>query len=170
MLDWLVATIPFFKVVHIAAMVLWCGGLLALPLMLARHGPSVLAEDYTMIRHATHITYTVCVTPAAVIAVIAGTWLIFLREAFVPWLFAKLAFVALLVVAHAWIGHIVANVAEEPEQHKPPRAIFPVVAALIPMIVILTLVLAKPAFEWIEFPGWLLSPRGAQLPFDVPNR
>ena len=30
--------------------------------------PAVMAEDYRLIRHSTHITYTLCVTPAAVIA------------------------------------------------------------------------------------------------------
>lgn len=170
MIDWLIATIPIFKVVHIAALVIWCGGLLALPLMLARHNPAVVAEDYRIIRRATHITYTLCVTPAAVIAVIVGTWLIFLREAFVPWLFAKLIFVTLLVVAHVWIGHIVTKVGEEPGFHRPPRPFFPVFAVLLPVIAILTLVLAKPAFDWIVFPDWLLEPRGGQLPFEVPSR
>ncbi len=170
MLDWLISIVPIFKALHIAALVIWCGGLLALPLMLAQHDPTVMAGRYRLIRRATHVTYTLCVTPAAVIAVIAGTWLIFLREAFVPWFFAKLAFVALLVVAHAWIGHILANVAEKPEHHEPPNPVFPVAAAFVPMIVIFTLVLAKPALNWVEFPNWLLEPRGGQLPFDVPSR
>ncbi len=169
MIDWLIASIPLFKIVHIAALVVWCGGLLTLPLMLARHNPNGLADDYRIVRKATHITYTLCVTPAAVIAVIAGTWLIFLREAFVPWLFAKLVFVALLVVAHAWIGHIVVKIAEEPDDHRPPRPIFPLFAVLIPVIAVLTLVLAKPAFDGITFPDWLLEPRGGQLPFEVPS-
>lgn len=170
MLDWLTSTIPILKVVHIAALIMWCGGLLTLPMMLARHDPAVMADDYRLIRHATHITYTLCVTPAAVIAVIAGTWLVFLREAFVPWFFAKLAFVALLVLAHVWIGHIVAKIAESPTYHTPPRPALPIIAGLIPMLVILTLVLAKPTFDWVVFPDWLLTPRGGQLPFDVPSR
>ena len=101
---------------------------------------------------------------------IAGTWLIFLREAFVPWLFAKLAFVALLVMVHAWIGHILAKTGEEPGKDNPPHPLLPVTAVLLPLTVILTLVLAKPAFDWIEFPGWLLEPRGGQLPFEIPSR
>ncbi len=170
MTDWLFATIPVFKVVHIAALLMWCGGLLALPLMLSRHGPAVTAEHYLLIRRATHITYTFCVTPAAVIAVIAGTWLIFLREAFVPWLFAKLAVVALLVMAHAWIGHILVKTGEAPGRGKPPQPLVPVAAVLVPVIVILTLVLAKPALNWVEFPDWLLEPLGRQLPFEIPSR
>ena len=90
MVEWLLRAIPIFKSVHIAALAIWCGGLLVLPLMLARHRPALVSEEYRLVRRATHVTYTLCVTPAAVIAVITGTWLIFLREAFVPWLFAKL--------------------------------------------------------------------------------
>nr|WP_255564211.1 cbb3-type cytochrome c oxidase subunit I [Mameliella sp. CS4] len=95
MIDWILSTVPVVKLVHIAGLSLWCGGLLVLPIMLARHDPAVVAEDYRIIRHATHMTYTMVVTPAAVLTVIAGTWLIVLREVFVPWLYAKLLFVAL---------------------------------------------------------------------------
>ncbi|WP_069300433.1 CopD family protein [Neptunicoccus sediminis] len=169
MVEWIFATIPLFKVVHIAALLTWCGGLLALPMMLARHDPSVLAVDYRRIRHATHNVYTLVVTPAAVAAVIAGTWLIFLRGVFVPWFFAKLLFVVLLVVAHVWIGHIVVKVAELPEHHKPPHPVLPLVAVSVPVVAILILVLAKPVFDGIGFPDWLLEPRGGQLPFEVPS-
>lgn len=170
MVEWLLRAIPIFKSVHIAALAIWCGGLLVLPLMLARHRPALVSEEYRLVRRATHVTYTLCVTPAAVIAVITGTWLIFLREAFVPWLFAKLVFVALLVVVHAWFGDHVARVAEAPENHRPPDPALALTAAFLPMIAILTLVLAKPALDWVVFPGWLLEPRGGQMPFEVPSR
>lgn len=167
---WLLALIPIFKVVHIAALVMWCGGLLVLPLMLSRHDPAVLPDDYTHIRRASHIAYTLCVTPAAVVAVIAGTWLIFLRDACVPWFYAKLAFVSLLVAVHAWLGHILTRIAEEPGTHRPPAPALPVAAVLVPVIAVLFLVLAKPTLGWVAFPDWLLAPRGGQLPFDVPSR
>ncbi|MFN3661872.1 CopD family protein [Yoonia sp.] len=170
MIDWLIALIPIFKFAHIAALLVWCGGLLILPVMLARHDPSILPGDYTHIRHATHTIYTACVTPAAVIAVIAGTWLIFLREVFVPWFYVKLVFVALLIAAHAWIGHVLTKIGEDPDTHTPPEPGLPVLAVLAPIIAILFLVLAKPYLGWLAFPDWLLSPQGGQLPFDVPSR
>ncbi|MBM9593404.1 CopD family protein [Roseitranquillus sediminis] len=170
MIDWLRDTIPIFKAFHIAALCIWCGGLLALPLMLSRHDPAVAQDDYRRIRRATHLTYTTCVTPAAVVAVVAGTWLIFLREAFVPWLYAKLLFVALLVAAHAWIGHIMVEVAETPGRDTPPRPLLPVVAILLPVLAILVLVLGKPDLDWIELPQWLREPHGGHFPFDVPRR
>ncbi|CUH11376.1 putative membrane protein [Jannaschia seosinensis] len=170
MIDWILGTVPLFKGVHIAALSIWCGGLLALPLMLTRHDPAITQDDYRRIRRATHLTYTVCVTPAAVIAVIAGTWLIFMREAFVPWLYAKLVFVALLVAAHAWVGHILVDVAETPGRSRPPAPYLPVAAILVPVLGILVLVLGKPDLGWVSFPQWLLEPYGGQFPFDVPRR
>lgn len=169
MVDWLLPAIPVFKAVHIAALAIWCAGLLVLPLMLARHDPALPAAEFRVIRRACHVTYTLCATPAAVIAVIAGTWLIFLRETFVPWLFAKLAVVALLVAVHAWIGHVLEREADRPAPLM-PHPFVPVALSLALMIAILTLVLAKPALGWIVFPDWLLQPRGGQLPFDVPSR
>lgn len=166
----LTGAVPLFKAVHIAALVIWCGGLIALPLMLSQHDPAVSAKDYDIIRRATHHAYTLCVTPAAVIAVIAGTWLIFLREVFTPWLYAKLAFVALLVVAHAFVGHVLANVAEEPGEHTPPRPWLPIGTIFVPILAILVLVLAKPDLSFITFPEWLSEPRGGHLLFDVPSR
>ena len=74
MIDWHTILVALFKGVHIAALMLWCGGLLALPLMLSRHDPAVTPDDYRRIRSATHTTYAIIVTPAAIIAAVAGTW------------------------------------------------------------------------------------------------
>lgn len=167
---WYPVLITLFKSVHIAALTLWCAGLLALPLMLSRHDPAAKPEDYDSIRRATHTTYAILVTPAAVVAVVAGTWLIFLREAFVPWLYAKLLFVAALAAAHAWVGHLVVQVAEKPEKHIPPRSYLPITAVGIPVIAIILLVLGKPDLKDFPLPDWLLQPRGGQLLFDVPKR
>jgi protoporphyrinogen IX oxidase len=168
--EWLPGIVTLLKTVHIAALILWCGGLLALPLMLSRHDPAVTQDDYRRIRRATHLTYTICATPAAVIAVVAGTWLIFFREVFVPWLYAKLLFVAALVAAHAWIGHILVQVAEKPGRHRPLEPYLPMACVLVPVLAILVLVLGKPDFSWITFPDWLREPRGNQVLFDVPRR
>ena len=41
MIPWLEGAIPYLKALHIAALVIWCAGLFALPLMLARHDPAL---------------------------------------------------------------------------------------------------------------------------------
>lgn len=170
MIEWLLTTIPLWKALHLSMLIVWCGGLIVLPLMLARHDPAISASDYALIRHSTHLTYTMVVTPAAVLAVIAGTWLIFLREVFVPWLFGKLVFVALLLVLHAWIGHIIVSIAEEPGRHKAPNPYIPAGGVIACALSILILVLGKPDLGWLSFPDWLSTPRGGHLPFEVPSR
>ncbi len=170
MIDWLIGTVPLFKAVHIAMLAIWAAGLAALPLMLTRHDPVIGQSDYDRIRRYTHMTYTLCVTPAAVIAVITGTWLIFLREVFVPWMFLKLAFVALMLAFHGWVGHTIVTVAETAGHHQPPSPALALLLLMVPVIAILFLVLAKPDLGWIAFPDWLTEPRGGQFPFDVPRR
>jgi len=170
MTDWLVGLIPHLKAVHIASLAIWCAGLFSLPLMLARHEPAVGQADYARIRRASHYSYTLLVTPAAVLAIISGTSLIFLREAYVLWLFAKLVFVALLVVFHAWVGYVLVTVAETEGTHRPPEPTVPLLLLLVPVVVILVLVLGKPDLGQIAMPDWLMQPLGRQFPFDVPRR
>jgi len=161
--------VPLFKAVHILALLFWCGGLLALPLMASRHDVTRSPVVFARVRMGTHLAYTLAITPAAVIAVVAGTWLLFFRETFVPWFYAKLVLVALLVIVHAWIGRLVLTEVEHPEPARVGAADWPVLAVLILVLGILVLVLAKPDLGGIAFPDWLTEPRGRQLPFDVPS-
>ena len=161
--------IPHLKALHIVMLGLWCAGLFALPFMLARHDPAISQSDYARIRRATHYGYAFVITPAAVIAIASGTLLIFLREVFVLWMFAKLVFVALLVAFHAWVSYIIVAVAETEGSHTPPEPLLPALLLTIPILAVLALVLAKPDLGEIPTPDWLKEPRGVQLPFDVPR-
>lgn len=162
--------IPYLKTLHVSMLCIWAAGLFALPLMLARHDPASGQVEYARIRHVTHYGYTLVVTPAALIAIISGTLLIFLRDAFVLWMFAKLVFVALLVAFHAWIGYVLVAVAETEGSHRPPNPGLPLLLLLVPILAILTLVLGKPDLGEVPVPDWLSRPLGGQLPFDVPRR
>lgn len=170
MIPWLEPFVPHFKALHIAALLIWCAGLFALVLMLAQHDPAIGQADYARIRRSTHYGYTYFITPSALVAIATGTVLIFVREAFVPWMFSKLVFVALLVVFHAWVGHVLVAVAETDGAHTPPEPVIPALLLGVPILAIMTLVLGKPDLTQIWLPGWLLEPRGVQLPFDVPRR
>ncbi|RVV99099.1 hypothetical protein EKE94_08395 [Mesobaculum littorinae] len=167
---WLFDLVPHVKALHVVMLLLWCGGLFALPLMLAHHAPAIGQGDYTRIRRATHYTYTYVVTPCAVLAIASGTGLMFLREVFVTWMFAKLVFVALLVAVHVWVGYAIVAVAETEGTHRAPDPRITLTALLVPVLGILVMVLAKPDLTEIPVPGWLSEPRGYSLPFDVPSR
>lgn len=164
------ALIPHAKAVHIAMLSIWCAGLFALPLMLARHDPTIGHSDYARIRNATYLGYVFVVTPAGLFAIGSGIALIFLRETFVPWFFAKMVFVAMLVGFHVWVGRTLVAVGETLGKADPPEPGWPLAILLVPILAILALVLAKPELAEIPMPEWLLEPRGVQLPFDVPRR
>jgi protoporphyrinogen IX oxidase len=161
--------IPYLKALHIVGLMLWCAGLFALPIMLAWHDPVIGQADYRRIRNASHYAYTVAITPAAVIAVIAGTWLIFLREVFVPWMYLKLGFVTLMLAFHAWVGHNLVTIAETAGTHRPPSPTIPILILILPILAILVLVLGKPDLH-IPMPDWLNEPRGNHFPLEVPSR
>ena len=156
------------KFLHIAALCLWCAGLIGLPLVLARHQVSDDQSEYSRLRVLTHRAYTGIVTPAAVIAIAMGTALVFLRGLFVPWMFAKLVGVGVLVLLHAWIGHVTLIVGERQGSYDPPRG-WPVMTVAIAtgaIVAILLLVLGKPMLGDRLAPDWLLRPQDQPLPVD----
>jgi len=157
--------VTLVKALHIAALALWCAGLIALPLMLGKHRADEAQADYARLRLLTHDSYILIVTPAAVVAIAAGTLLIYLRGAFEPWMFAKLVAVGMLVALHALVGHTVVLMSERRGEYAPPSSVPLVSGSIATMVVVLLLVLAKPVVpDWL--PAWLTAPQNRQLPFD----
>lgn len=154
------------KALHIAALILWCAGLLALALMLQAHHPRHSQLDFARLRRLTHYSYTRLATPAAVVAIAAGTGLAFARGVFEPWFFLKLAAVGLLVCVHAWLGLAVSKIGETTGLHTPPAAWLVMALALPAMAAALLLVLAKPQLSADALPEALQSPRYRPLPVD----
>jgi putative membrane protein len=163
------AIIPHLKALHVSFLAIWMAGLAALPAMLARHDHAIGQGDFTRIRNATHYSYAWLTTPAAVLTVASGLSLIFLREVFTGWMFAKLVAVAGLVTLHAWVGHTIVDVAETEGRHEPPGALVPTIIQCLLVLVVLGLVLAKPELDEVPVPAWLAQPLERELPFDVPN-
>jgi uncharacterized membrane protein len=161
--------IPHLKALHVGFICIWMAGLLALPAMLARHEPAIGQVDFQRIRRATHYGYVWAITPAAALAVASGMALVFLREVFQPWMFAKLVLVALLVTLHAWIGHTIVAVAETEGRHQPPEPTLAILVLCATVAGVLLLVLLKPDLTGVPFPEFLLQPVGGDLPFDVPS-
>jgi len=163
----MIAALKFF---HIAALSVWCAGLVGLPLLLARHDPADDQAHFSRMRIITHHAYVRIVTPAAVIAIAMGTALVFLRGVFVPWMFVKLVLVGLLVLIHAWIGHVTLKVGEQQGSYSPPPAAPLVAVSVLAMLAVLILVLGKPLLGEGMIPAWLLAPRGQPLPVgEVPR-
>ncbi len=158
-------TLMLIKALHLASLVVWCAGLLGLPLMLSKHEIGESQASYSQLRLLTHRTYSYLITPAAVIAITAGTTLIFLAGVFTLWMLLKLLLVGVLVTLHAWIGHLVVLMSERRGRFAPRSAILTLVPIAAAMLTILFLVLGKPELPNFA-PGWLNEPRGYELPVE----
>ena len=161
--------IALTKALHVAALALWCAGLIALPLVMQHYGRGPRGRSqagFSEFRLLSHRAYTRVVTPAAVIAIAAGTALIFMVGIDAPWLMAKLVVVAGMVLLHAWLGHLIARTGEERGHYRMPSPLPALVALVVLMALVLWLVLAKPdlAAPVELLPDWLRQPRGRELP------
>ena len=165
--------IAALKFVHIATLAVWCAGLVALPLVMQIYGrqPAVPTQArYTEFRLLAHRSYTRIVTPAAVLAIAAGSGLVFLLRLVDPWMLAKLAGVSGMVLVHAWLGHLVAQSGERAQElgrgWRLPSPLIALVLGLPLMAAVLWLVLAKPDLSGLEdrLPAVLLEPQGRSLP------
>lgn len=162
--------IAALKALHIAALAIWVAGLLALPVLMQRHGRGAAMRTqagFAAFRWLSHYSYTRVVSPAAVVAVAAGTALILADAVLAPWMLAKLLAVAGMVLIHAWLGHVIVLIGEgRGAWRMPPIALLllPVLVALVALV--LWLVLAKPDLQGLidRLPEALLSPRGQPLP------
>lgn len=169
-------TAVWLKILHIGALSIWCGGLLALPGLLAREyrAPDGDAEGLGHLwqHRMSRFAYDVIVSPAAVIAIASGTALLFVTRPLEGWMFLKLAAVAGLVVTHMAVGRVIDRI-EAPDLRPTRRLATMLVAAAATFIVlILWLVLQKPPVGDGLFPDWLLRGRdgalgqsGSSLPF-----
>ncbi|MDD7971354.1 CopD family protein [Roseinatronobacter alkalisoli] len=161
--------IAMFKALHIAALSVWCAGLILLPVIIQTYRHAHASRNqagFSEFRWLTHYSYQLVLTPAAVIAVIAGTVLIFAQEVLDTWLLVKLVAVSGMVLVHAWLGHVVVQAGERREAYRLPPAAFALVALLPLMGLVLWLVLAKPALDDLIalFPEFLREPRGNAIP------
>ena len=161
--------IAVLKAAHIIALSIWCAGLILLPILLHVYGrrPEIRTQaGYAEFRWLTHYSYTGVITPAAVIAVMFGTILIFALEVLDAWMLAKLIAVSGMVLLHAWLGHLIVQAGEGRGAYRTPMAGLSLLA-LAPLIgLVLWLVLAKPSLEELItlLPSALQEPRGNQIP------
>lgn len=97
---------PWLKLLHISAVIVWCGTILYLPTLL-RHSVQCVLVEGPSLRQWPRKVFIGIATPAALAAIASGT-LIFVTEAVVTtWLIYKLAAVGLLVLGHGVCGMLV---------------------------------------------------------------
>jgi protoporphyrinogen IX oxidase len=137
--------VPWLKLLHITAVIVWCGALLYLPGVIAAvAGGASGALPVDTRRHLLRSLYTGLATPAALLAIGSGTLIIVVHEVMAVWLMAKLGVVGLLVLGHGACGLLVLRAERGQYRFTRPAAWAIVASTLLWLAAIAWLVLGKP--------------------------
>ncbi len=130
---------------HIAALVVWCAGLLYLPGLYSVQTHLRQHTEFHRIRVMSRVAFVGIASPAAVIAIISGSALVYTLDASGGWLAAKLTVVAFMAIFHAYCGHMLARLGHESHQRRRYRVEpWLVIPPVLMISLVLWLVLAKP--------------------------
>lgn len=129
---------------HIVFLLIWSAALLYFPQLLVRHAndDDAAIKERTMSMQRTLYAYVM--TPSALLAVVAGTWLVFEQGFSGGWLQVKLTLVMVMVWLHAYCGHLMAEYRHGNEQRRLVYfRMLPLVLVIL-ITAIVTLVTWKP--------------------------
>ena len=129
---------------HISAVLCWCGTLLYLPALIA--GTTSLQSTSEQQRHIRMVLtiYRSILTPAALIAIVSGTTLFVVGDIADTWLILKLTLVATLVLCHALMGWMILLVQESSNRNIAPFCALIGAGTIILILSIIWVVLTKP--------------------------
>ena len=150
----------WLKAIHIAALAVWAGGLVAMPGLLGvAAGPhGEIDDDDARQLNFARLGYEFVVSPAAVLTVASGTILIFVAAYEIGWLALKLLAVGFMALLHMLIGR---GLDHGGRRFVPGRAMRLVLTGTIAASIgaVLALVLGKPSLDAALFPAWLTEGR-----------
>ncbi|MFC3073621.1 CopD family protein [Shinella pollutisoli] len=139
--------IALAKFVHIAAIAVWAAGVVSLPGLYVQRAHVEDRDALLRLQRLVRFAYIAVISPAAFLAVMTGTALIFLRQTFEPWFAMKLAFVGVLAVLHVLTGLVVIRLFREGEIYPVWRFVTATVLSGGVVMAIFFVVLAKPAMD-----------------------
>lgn len=146
------------KFLHVAAISIWCAGLICLPGLYLQRAHVQDDDALYRMQALVRFSYVTLISPAAFVSVASGIVLIFLRSTFIEWFSLKLVFVGLLVVLHIVTGLVIVRLFDKGRIFPVWRFVAVTVMTLIVTMAILFVVLGKPQLHW----DWL--PRDAMRP------
>lgn len=150
--------IASLKFIHVAAIAMWCAGLIALPSLYVQRAHVKDGETLYRLQGQVRFAYVALISPSAFVAVASGAGLIFAAGTFVPWFSLKLAFVGVLVLIHIFTGLVIIRLFEEGEVYSVWRFVAVTGLTVAVTLTILILVLAKPELREGLLPQEFFSP------------
>jgi len=134
----------WLKVVHLAAIAIWSGGLICLPGLYVQRAHVPDRQSLHRLQAMVRFLYVALMSPAAFVAIGSGTGLIFLRQTFENWFSLKLALVGVMVMIHILTGLVVIRLFDKGQVYPVWRFVAVTVVTVAVVSAILTVVLAKP--------------------------
>lgn len=129
---------------HIAFLLIWSGALLYFPQLLVQQATASDEEGREQALKMQHTLYAFVMTPAGLLTILFGSWMLFERGFDGGWLPVKLALVLLMVFFHVFCGNVMEQLREQGPSYSPwfYRLLLLPPVILIPAVV--TLVVQKP--------------------------
>ncbi len=139
----------WFLVLHIIALVFWIASLLYLPALVAGHEGRRSPVEVRVNPHNSieRFVFTRIATPAALLAIIAGTLVFVVDRTVDGWLVIKLTVVTALVVCHVGVGLLILRMEQGEDRPLRGWCVLAAGAVITLFSLILWLVLAKPDVE-----------------------
>lgn len=136
----------WFLVLHIIALLFWCAALLYLPALIASNTREKLDIRELRYEHnaVARFVFVRIATPAALVAIIAGTIVFLLNRTVEVWLIAKLTLVTALVVSHTFTGVLILRAEHQTERRVHFWCYLLGFVLCLLMVLIIWTVLAKP--------------------------
>lgn len=131
---------------HIAAMLFWCGSLLYMPALIFEAATPKNRVDVDIKKQVAipRMIFTLVLTPAALITIISGTLVFIVMKTVSLWLVLKLTLVMGLVICHTLNGWLILKAEKTPSPHF--KTLCTLIGSLSAMLItaIIWVVLAKP--------------------------
>ncbi|MDI9817588.1 MULTISPECIES: CopD family protein [unclassified Legionella] len=134
---------PWTLILHIAALLCWCGSLLYVPTLIAGIASQTKDEINEQIA-ISRLIFTLILTPAALIAIVSGTIIFLQMNTLTLWLLAKLTLVSGLVVCHVFNGLLIIKAKKIPPQFLKLLCYGINLMTVSLIVLIVSLVLGKP--------------------------
>jgi uncharacterized membrane protein len=150
----------FLKFVHLAAIGVWSGGLIALPFLFRQRRELEAGPDLDRLHRLARFVYVDMTSPAAFVAIGSGTALIFLQATFQEWFSMKMLLVGAMVMLHVVAGLVLLHVFLPKGRFGRSSYAGLTSAYLVVITTILWIVLAKPHIDSTQFAAKLFEPGG----------
>jgi uncharacterized membrane protein len=150
----------FLKFVHLGAIALWSGGLIALPFLFWQRRTLAPGLDLDRLHRITRLVYVELASPAAFVAIASGTALIFLQATFAEWFSLKMVLVGIMSMLHVVAGLVLMQLFLPRGKFGRLSYVALMSAYVVVIAAILWIVLAKPHIDSNQIAVRLFEPGG----------